>query len=112
MCKNPTLLKIQSGLEVDLLIWCEYVVVSLYAKIKVRLLLCANPYSAALITRHSTLYPNSLKQVRIIPKSLPRWFEGDFNKRSTFSRITKLGDFSSRMSRISHHKTPFYHLYR
>jgi hypothetical protein len=40
-------------------------------------------------------------------KSLPRCLEGDFNKRSTFSKNKILGLFFLTIDEISHHKTPF-----
>ena len=54
------------------------------------------------------MYPSSRKHARITPKSLPLCFAGDFNNLSTFSNNTNGGFFASKVSRIDHHKIPFF----
>ena len=58
------------------------------AKMYVRFLRCGYPYSALFTTRHSTEYPSSLRQERMIAKSRPRCDAGLLSRRSTFSNST------------------------
>src|SRR5699024_1518235 len=89
------------------LIAFPYAIFLLYAKIKTLLRLCAFPYSAALMTRHSTSYPNSLRVESMTAKSLPRCLEGDFNRRSTFSNSTYFGTVFCMNRVICQNRTPF-----
>ena len=80
------------------------------AKRKILFLFCGNPYSAALMTLHSILYPRLTNDCKMSAKSLPLCLDGEMIILSTFSKRRYLGfEFISEMSLIiSHQRTPFF----